>query len=214
MIGSKVDPAPAVPDERFRVLAEVLDAVPVAVAFWDRELRNVFANRAAFLDWFGSTPEEMHGRHSRELLGDDAFVRTEPYMLEALAGERQVVERVLVTPSGEQRHAQIEYTPYVVDGEVVGFSTIITDISVRVRAERRARESAERLAAVAERRRIEERAHDVILQYLFAAQLDVDRARSVTPDESPAAAALDSAASRLTTALADLRSAVTGRESA
>lgn len=212
MIDSDVDPAPAGPDERFRLLAEVLDAVPAAIAFWDRDLRNVFANRAAYLDWFGHAPDELRGRHSRELLGEDVFALNEPYMREALAGERHVLERVLVTPSGERRNAQIDYTPYVADGEVIGFLTTIIDISARVRAERMARESAERLAAMAERRRFEERAHDVILQYLFAAQLDVDRARTATGDETTAAAALDSASIRLATAVADLRSAVTGRD--
>lgn len=206
---------PPMPDPRAdgnsALLAQMLDSVPNPVAFWDRDLRNVFANRTAYLDWFGTTPEELRGLHSRELLGEEVFALNEPYMRKCLAGERQVFERVLVTPSGERRLAQVEYSPYRVDGEVVGLITVIMDISERVEAERSARESAEKLAALTERRRIENRAHDVILQDLFATRLEVDRARRDVPDDSRAAVALDSATGWLDSAVADLRMTVAGR---
>lgn len=200
-------------DRNSPLLAHLLDAVPSPVAFWDRDLRNVFANRTAYLDWFGRTPDELRGRHSRELLGDELFALNEPYMTKCLEGERQVFERVVTTPSGQQRIAQIEYTPYRVDGEVAGLITVIVDVSARVEAERTARESAERLATLTERRRIENRAHDVILQDLFATRLEVDRARAAVQDSSTAAVALDAALGWLDSAVADLRVTVAGRGS-
>jgi signal transduction histidine kinase len=126
-------------------------------------------------------------------------------MQRALAGERQVFERVLRTPAGETRDAQVDYTPYRFHGEVVGFITVIVDVSERIRAERAARGAAEELATLAERRRIEERAHAGVLQDLFAVQLRIERARAALVGESPAAEILDSALDRLDAAVADLR---------
>ncbi len=204
-------PAPEFAIDRSSLLAQVLDAVPSAIAFWDRDLRNVFANRTAYLEWFGTSPDDLYGLHSRELLGEEMYALNEPYMRRCLDGERQVFERNLVTPLGGRRLAQIEYTPFRRDGAVVGLITVIVDISARVAAERTARETAETLATMTERRRIEDRAHDVILQDLFAARLDVDRARKEVSDASQAAVSLDSATSWLDSAVSDLRATVAGR---
>lgn len=194
----------AKPEDRSATLSQVLDAVPSAIAFWGRDLCNVFANRAYF-DWFGVTPEQMRGRHAREVLGADLFAQKEPYIQRALAGERQVFELVIRTPSGETRHTHFDYTPYHFHGEIAGFITVVVDVSERIRAERRARGAAEELAALTERRRIEDRAHAGVLQDLFAAQLDIERARAALSKESSAAEILDSALDRLDAAVVDLR---------
>ncbi|HZC69780.1 MAG TPA: PAS domain-containing protein [Jatrophihabitans sp.] len=193
-----------VPEDRSETLTQMLDAVPSAIGFWGRDLCNVFANRAYF-EWFGVTPEQMRGQHALAVLGQVAFEGNLPFMQRALAGERQVFERVLQTPSGEIRSAQIDYTPYHFHGEVVGFIAVIVDVSERTLAERAARGAAEELATLAERRRIEERAHAGVLQDLFAVQLRIERARASVTSESPAAEILDSALDRLDAAVADLR---------
>jgi PAS domain S-box-containing protein len=193
-----------VPEDRSETLTQMLDAVPSAIAFWGRDLCNVFANRA-YIDWFGVTPEQMHGQHASAVLGPEMFEINLPYMQRALAGERQVFERVLRTPAGETRDAQVDYTPYRFHGEVVGFITVIVDVSERIRAEYAVRGAAEELATLAERRRIEERAHAGVLQDLFAVQLRIEAARAALAGESPAAEILDSALDRLDAAVADLR---------
>lgn len=186
------------------MLAHALDAVPSAIAFWDSDLRNVFANRA-YRAWLGVTPEQARGQHAKDLFDPEAYLLSEPYMQAALEGERQVFERVSYTPSGEEREAQVEYTPYSVDGEVVGFVAIVTDVSVRISAERAARAAAERLAVLTERQRIEQRAHEGILQDLFAVQLNIERARAEAAGHPPTTDALDLALDRLDAAVADLR---------
>ncbi|OPH11512.1 PAS domain-containing protein, partial [Azospirillum brasilense] len=45
----------------------ILDNLPSLVAYWDRNLRNRFANQA-YLDWLGMTQEEIQGRPIEELL--------------------------------------------------------------------------------------------------------------------------------------------------
>src|SRR4051794_37725652 len=75
----------AVPDYRAATLVQMLDAVPTAIALWDRELRNVFANRA-WIEWLGMTPDQMRGRHASVLLSPEMFELDLPCMQRALAG--------------------------------------------------------------------------------------------------------------------------------
>lgn len=186
------------------MLAQMLDATPSAIAFWDRDLRNVFANHA-YIEWYGITPDQLRGRHARDMMGAELFELNYPAMQRALAGERQLLERAVRTPSGAVRVAQIEYAPYRTRGEVVGFIAILVDVSERTRAEEAAREAAEQVATITERQRIEERAHEGILQDLFAVQLRIERARAAVAAESAAADALDAALESLEVAVADLR---------
>lgn len=117
------------------------------VGYWDRNLRNVIAN-AAYLDFFGISPEDLRGRHIRELLGDELFAKNEPYMRAALAGEPQVFDRELLDQSGGRRYTQASYTPDVVDGEVRGFAVLVTDITARRVAEIAAKVAEDRFRAL------------------------------------------------------------------
>jgi PAS domain S-box-containing protein len=108
----------------------VLDALPAMVGYWDKELRNRIANDA-YVEFFGKTPDELRGMHIREVLGPELYERNLPYIEGALAGERQLFDREIVTPSGEIRFTQASYIPDLVDGEVQGFFALVTDISER-----------------------------------------------------------------------------------
>lgn len=123
-------------------LQEVIDRLPAMVGYWDRDLRNRVAN-AAYLDWFGRTPERMFGAPLREVLGSEPFERYRPHVAAALAGREQVFDRTLTDASGRVRHSQVSYVPDVADGEVLGFHVLVTDITARVEAEARTRRSAE-----------------------------------------------------------------------
>lgn len=108
----------------------VLDALPAMVGYWDKELRNRIANDA-YVEFFGKTPGELRGMHIREVLGPELYERNLPYIEGALAGERQLFDREIVTPSGEIRFTQASYIPDLVAGEVQGFFALVTDISER-----------------------------------------------------------------------------------
>lgn len=186
-------------------LEDVLDAVPNPVSLWDTDVRNVYANRAAYALWFGRTPEQLRGMHSRDLLGPELYALNEPHQRKCLAGEAQVFERDIPGPDGTLRHAQIEYHPYWQDGAVVGLITVITDITARVRAEQAAAASTAQLAAMTERRRIEDRAHAVSLQALFAAQLQLHGIRAKIVDHASLLPAVDSTIEYIDQAITDLR---------
>jgi PAS domain S-box-containing protein len=70
-----------------------------------------------------------------------------PYMERALAGEEQLFDRAIPTPSGELRYTQASYIPDVVDGEVRGFFVLVTDITDRRRIEEEVARSRAQLAA-------------------------------------------------------------------
>ncbi len=123
----------------------MLDALPAMVGYWDSELKNRIANNA-YIDFFGQSPEEMRGAHIRDLLGAELFERNRGYIEGALRGEKQLFDREIVTPSGEIRYTQASYVPDVVDGEVLGFFVLVTDITERRQIEEEVQRSRTRLA--------------------------------------------------------------------
>ena len=106
----------------------LVDRVPTMLAYWDRKLICRFANRA-YEAWFGADPDRLLGTSIRDLLGPRLFEMNHPYMLRALAGERQVFERIVPGPDGVERHSLAEYIPDTVDGEVRGFLVQVTNVT-------------------------------------------------------------------------------------
>ncbi|RZL33614.1 MAG: PAS domain S-box protein, partial [Rubrivivax sp.] len=106
----------------------LVDRVPTMLAYWDRQLICRFANRA-YEAWFGVDPDRLLGIHISELLGPRLFELNQPYMLRALAGERQLFERIIPGPGGDERHSLAEYIPDAVDGEVRGFLVQVTNLT-------------------------------------------------------------------------------------
>lgn len=125
---------------------KMLDALPAMVGYWDRDLRNRMAN-AAYVDFFGKSPQEMQGIHISEVLGPELYEKNLKYMEGALSGVPQTFDREIPTPSGELRYTQASYTPDVgEDGEVRGFFVLVTDITERRRIEQELEHSHARLA--------------------------------------------------------------------
>jgi len=113
------------------------------IGYWDRQLRNVFANRSYF-DYVGLMPEQIRGRQMRSVVGDTVFEQIRPRVDGALDGQPQVFESTMIDARGRQRHFQTSYIPDVIDGEVRGFIVQAIDVTERVEAER-ARDEALRL---------------------------------------------------------------------
>lgn len=106
----------------------LVDRVPSMLAYWDRNLICRFANRA-YEAWFGVNPDRLVGTPIQDLLGPELFAMNEPHILGALAGERQVFERIVPGPGGVQRHSLAEYIPDAVDGVVRGFMVQVTNVT-------------------------------------------------------------------------------------
>jgi len=106
----------------------LVDRVPSMLAYWDRDLRCRFANRA-YEKWFGVDPDRLLGTSIRDLLGPQLFAMNEPHIQAALAGERQIFERIVPGPDGVQRHSLAEYIPDLVEGAVRGFLVQVTEVT-------------------------------------------------------------------------------------
>lgn len=106
----------------------LVDHVPSMLAYWDRDLRCKFANRA-YERWFGVDPDTLLGSSISDLLGPSLFALNEPYIRAALKGEEQVFERVVPGPDGVKRHSLATYIPDIVDGEVMGFIAQVTEVT-------------------------------------------------------------------------------------
>lgn len=127
----------------------ILNGLPALIGYWDAGLRNQLANQA-YVDYFGLTPERIRGMHIRDVLGEELYEKNRPFLERALAGEKQMFDREIPTPSGEKRYTQASYIPDIVDGQVRGIFVLVTDISQRRIAELEAQEA--RLAAQAANR--------------------------------------------------------------
>ncbi len=63
----------------------ILDNLPSLVAYWDRDLRNRFANQA-YLDWLGMTQERNPGPPHRGTAGRRGVRAARPYLPACAAG--------------------------------------------------------------------------------------------------------------------------------
>ncbi len=115
----------------------ITDALPVLIAYIDAQQRYRFNNRT-YEQWFGVSPQSLHGSTVRDLLGAEMYERIRPYIERALAGE-QVQYTMRITLNGIARDVSITYSPdRAQDGRVVGFASMMEDISARMRSEARA----------------------------------------------------------------------------
>lgn len=133
-------------DEEARLLRRLVNNIPAIVSFWDRDQRNVIANQA-FVNYFGITPVEMHGRHLRDVLGEELYNLNLADIEAVLRGEQREFERAFQDRAGRTRYMQTAFVPEVVDGAVVGFYGFGSDLTARVEAEH-ARDDALRLLRI------------------------------------------------------------------
>jgi PAS domain S-box-containing protein len=124
------------------------DSLPAAISYVDSQQRYRFNNKA-YKEWFGRSPNEIVGRHVREILGEQAYQRIHGRMEAALSGEVQFFEYELTLRSGT-RHVSATYVPdFGEHGQVKGVFVLGIDITERKRIEERLLK-AERFAAIGE----------------------------------------------------------------
>ena len=149
------------------------DALPVLLAFVDREERCTFVNTACEA-WLGRPPAAVRGRTMRDVLDVETYALLGPHVARALAGAPESFEGDVPYPRPGRRYVSIAYSPDVgEDGAVRGIYVTILDLT----ALRRAREALRAAAAEAalgearERRKLAADLHDDVGQILSLASL-------------------------------------------
>jgi PAS domain S-box-containing protein len=131
-------------------LKATINAIPSMIAYWDKDQRCGFANKA-YLEWFGRDPDTMIGQTILSLLGESLYARNEPHIRAALAGQQQNIERALTKADGTTGHSWTNYIPHFDDhGEVLGFFVMGTDVTLLRQAELRVEASEARYRLLAE----------------------------------------------------------------
>ncbi|WP_209021311.1 PAS domain-containing protein [Paracoccus ravus] len=123
------------------------DSVPALIGFFDSSLTYRLANER-YLDVFGVRPDQVIGRHKRDIVGEEYFRARATILKRALSGETQIFDAAIRLPSGETRTFEVRYIPRLgPDKEVSGIFVLMVDIEDRMRTERALRESNQRFAA-------------------------------------------------------------------
>ncbi|SDM49688.1 PAS domain S-box-containing protein [Catalinimonas alkaloidigena] len=125
------------------------DAMPVLIGYLDREEKYRFANRA-YQAWFHQDPATLLGRPVRKVVGEQAYAGVKDYIRRALAGERLDFEARMPYRDDFTKYIRTSYVPDVQAGEVVGFYTLVTDITESVLAQQQMEESAQRFRLLTE----------------------------------------------------------------
>jgi PAS domain S-box-containing protein len=134
----------------FSQVLAVADALPMGLAFVDRDHRYRFLNRS-LADFFEQPRDAILGRTMDEMLGPEAMAQRLPILNAALAGERQWFTADYDHPSRGTLCVQSDYLPQTnADGTVAGVIILVNDITEQRQAERALKESEARFRRIAD----------------------------------------------------------------
>jgi PAS domain S-box-containing protein len=114
----------------------ITDALPTLVAYVDAQRRYRFVS-AAYQRWFGHPKDQILGRTLGEVLGPDAERAIGPHVERALSGHTANFQAEVPYRDGGPRFIDATYVPQQApDGRVIGFVSLVADISERKSFER------------------------------------------------------------------------------
>lgn len=108
----------------------LVEELPALLAFVDAEQRYRHVN-AEYEDFFAKQKPEIVGITVAQLTGPEHHSIAEPYIRRVLTGERVSFASSLRRADGFLRDVEVSYRPRVVDGEIVGFISLIRDVTER-----------------------------------------------------------------------------------
>lgn len=185
-------------------LLTILDELPWVVSYWGLDLRNAYINRRN-VHYLGRPAEDVLGMHLRDVVGEELFVRYEERIAAAVREGNAAFEHVWTAPDGHERHMESFIVPHLEDGEVAGYVISGGEITERVSSQGALQEAARVMTLLQERQRMAEDLHDLVIQRLFAAGLDLAVAGRGGPD---AQARIDAAARSIDQGIRELRGTI------
>ena len=127
----------------------IADALPGLIAYVGGDRRYRFSNQA-YEQWHGIAAEEVYGKTMREVLGEEVYAQAKPYVDEALTGVPVRYQMEVLTLGGEDtRFIEASYVPHLDPaGQVLGFYSLVQDITDRRAAEMQVQRQRDELAHV------------------------------------------------------------------
>ena len=116
-------------------LREITDAIPAAIAYFDRDGVYRYANKG-YADWFGWSADQVEGRHIQEVTGQEVFEVVKADVARALTGERVTYEYRLTGRDGNPACARSTLVPDIApDGSVLGCYVHSVDVTEQRRTQ-------------------------------------------------------------------------------
>ncbi len=107
----------------------ITDAVPALIGYADRDGRMQFHNKP-FERWLARPAERLHGFTLRNLLGPETYDRIEPHIAHVLGGQPAQFEFPFSSDGDRAAYFSAQLVPREdVQGRVIGFYLLITDIT-------------------------------------------------------------------------------------
>lgn len=116
----------------------ITDGLPALVSYIDANQCYHFVNRT-YEEWFGCSKAEIYGKSMREILGDDAYQKLQPYVETAMSGKTAQFETWVNYKGAGRRYIDAAYIPdFDEQQQVRGFFVLVNDMTERKRGEERA----------------------------------------------------------------------------
>jgi PAS domain S-box-containing protein len=113
----------------------IIDRVPAGIAYWDKDVQCLFANRR-FAVAYGLRKEECIGRPATEVVGEKTLSELQRYVDRVLGGESVTFEYEATLVRGRQATVRTSLIPEINEhGEVAGFFILSLDITRQKKAE-------------------------------------------------------------------------------
>jgi PAS domain S-box-containing protein len=125
----------------------IANSMPGLMSYWTRDLRCSFANNE-YMEWFAKSSSQMDGIHLSELLNEEQYISSLPFIEEVLAGQRSEFERTLIKFDGSVRYILVQYVPHFESNEIIGFFVMGSDITQLKLTENQLKNQSEELAGI------------------------------------------------------------------
>ena len=115
------------------LLTLITDSMPTIIAYWDRNLDCVYANKQ-FGKWFKKDLSTIIGHYQKDVIGEKLYNMNYEYTMRALKGEPQSYEREMIMPDGEKKYTKVHYIPNNTENGTIGYFVSIVDVTdIRIR---------------------------------------------------------------------------------